>query len=206
MPLFTLFFFTYLIGSFPTALIIGKVFYGIDIRKYGSFNPGATNSLRVLGKRAGMIVLLFDVGKGALAAALPFFFEADIDPLYPGLAAVIGHCFPIFAGFRGGKAIATTAGVLLIANPSLLLVSYITFFLVIFITKYVFLGSISIGVTMLLYVLIEPGLKNELLFFLYLILLIYLHCSNIINFFHHQEPKFNDKKLKKDRINPKKKP
>jgi len=206
MPLFTLFLFAYLIGSFPTALIIGKVFYGIDIRKYGSFNPGATNSLRVLGKTAGIVVLLFDVGKGALAAALPFFFETDIDPLYSGLVAVIGHCFPIFAGFRGGKAIATTAGALLIASPLMLLVSYITFFLVIFITKYVFLGSISVGITLLLYSLIEPGLKNELLFFLYVILLIYLHRSNIINFWNHQEPMFHDKKLKKDRINPKKKP
>ncbi|PKG25135.1 glycerol-3-phosphate 1-O-acyltransferase PlsY [Niallia nealsonii] len=206
MPLFTLFFFAYLVGSFPTALIIGKVFYGIDIRKYGSFNPGATNSLRVLGKKAGVTVLLFDVSKGALAAALPFLFEVDIDPLYLGLAAVLGHCFPILAGFRGGKAIATTAGALLIANPLMLFISYITFFLVIFITKYVFLGSISIGMTLLLYVLIEPGLKHELLFFLYLILLIYLHRSNIINFIHHQEPVFNDKNLKKDRINPKKKP
>ena len=102
--------FSYLIGSIPTALFVGRVFFHIDIREHGSHNPGATNTLRVLGKRAAIAVLLVDVGKGAIAALLPVFFQVDLSPLYPGLVAVIGHCFPIFAGFRGGKAIATTAG------------------------------------------------------------------------------------------------
>src|SRR5690554_2085070 len=114
----------YLIGSIPTALIVGKIFYRIDIREHGSNNPGATNTVRVLGKRAGLIVLLVDVGKGALATALPFIFNVDIDPLKLGLVAVIGHCFPIFAHFKGGKAIATTAGTLLVANPLMFLVAY----------------------------------------------------------------------------------
>ncbi len=107
---------SYLIGSIPTALIFGRVFFHIDIREHGSNNPGATNTLRVLGKKAAILVLLVDVGKGALAALLPTLFQADISPLYPGLIAVIGHCFPLFAGFRGGKAIATTAGALLVAT------------------------------------------------------------------------------------------
>ena len=193
---------SYLIGSFPTALIIGKVFYGIDIRKHGSFNPGATNSIRVLGKKAGVAVLLLDIGKGALAACLPFLLMVDINPLYTGLIAVIGHCFPIFAGFRGGKAIATTAGTLLVANPLLFLITYVTFILVIFLTKYVFLGSISVGITILLYAIMSVEITHDWLFILFLILLIFLHRSNIINFIHHKEPKINDKNVKKDRINP----
>ena len=131
----------YIIGSIPTALIVGRFFFQIDIREHGSHNPGATNTLRVLGKQAAIAVLLVDVGKGALAALLPVLFQVDLSPLYLGLLAVIGHCFPIFAGFRGGKAIATTAGALLVANIWLFLIAYISFFLVIYITKYVFFGS-----------------------------------------------------------------
>ena len=204
MDLIILILASYLIGSFPTALIIGKVFYGIDIRKHGSFNPGATNSIRVLGKRAGIVVLLLDIGKGALAASLPYLLMVDINPLYTGLIAVIGHCFPIFAGFRGGKAIATTAGTLLVVNPLLFLITYIAFILVIFITKYVFLGSISVGITILLYAYFSPEITHDWLFILFLILLIFLHRSNIINFIQHKEPKINDKNIKKDRITTKK--
>jgi len=204
MDLIILILASYLIGSFPTALIIGKAFYGIDIRKHGSFNPGATNSIRVLGKRAGIVVLLLDIGKGALAASLPYLLMVDINPLYTGLIAVIGHCFPIFAGFRGGKAIATTAGTLLVVNPLLFLITYIAFILVIFITKYVFLGSISVGLTILLYAYFSPEITHDWLFILFLILLIFLHRSNIINFIQHKEPKINDKNIKKDRITTKK--
>lgn len=194
----------YLIGSIPAAIIIGKIFFDIDIRKHGSFNPGATNSIRVLGKKAGLAVLIFDIGKGALAAALPYLLSQDIDPIYTGLAAVIGHCFPVFAGFRGGKAIATTAGMLIIANPVMFFVVYLTFIAVIWITKYVFFGSISVGITILLYALFDASLQHELIFIIYLLLLIYLHRSNIINFFNQTEPKINDKTVKKDRIGPKK--
>ncbi len=193
----------YIIGSIPTALIVGRIFFQIDIREHGSHNPGATNTLRVLGKQAAIAVLLVDVGKGALAALLPVLFQADLSPLYPGLIAVIGHCFPIFAGFRGGKAIATTAGALLVANIWLFLIAYISFFLVIYITKYVFFGSISVGLALFLYTMIEPGYENDLLFFIFLLLLIFLHRSNILNFIDKKEPKITDKSLAKDRIIPK---
>ncbi|MDF1509758.1 glycerol-3-phosphate 1-O-acyltransferase PlsY [Robertmurraya sp. DFI.2.37] len=190
----------YLIGSIPTALIVGKLFFKIDIREHGSNNPGATNTIRVLGKRAGLIVLIVDIGKGALAAALPLLFHLDMEPLTLGLIAVVGHCFPIFAHFRGGKAIATTAGALLIVNPWMLLIAYVTFFGVIFITKYVFLGSISVGVALLIYSFFQPGMGYELIFFLFIIFLLFLHRSNIRNFIAHKEPKINDKKVKDDRI------
>ncbi|WP_449621725.1 glycerol-3-phosphate 1-O-acyltransferase PlsY [Robertmurraya sp. Marseille-Q9965] len=195
----------YLIGSIPTALIVGKLFFKVDIREHGSNNPGATNSIRVLGKRAGVVVLIVDIGKGALAAALPILFDVDLDPLTTGLIAVVGHCFPIFAHFRGGKAIATTAGTLLVANPLMLLVAYVAFFGVIFWTKYIFLGSISVGVALFLYAFFEPGWKHELIFFLFILLLIYLHRSNIRNFRAGKELKVNDKNFKNDRVPPIKK-
>lgn len=190
----------YVIGSIPTAIIVGKLFYGVDIRNHGSNNPGATNTVRVLGKRAGVIVLIGDIGKGALAAALPYILHVDADPLLIGLVAVLGHCFPIFANFRGGKAIATTAGTLLIANPWMLVVAYVSFFGVIFATKYVFMGSISVGVALFIYSLLEPGQSYELIFFIFILFLFYLHRSNIRNFLAKKEPKVNDKNLKNDRI------
>lgn len=201
----TLFIFVlaYVIGSIPTALIVGRIFFDIDIREHGSNNPGATNTLRVLGKKAAIVVLLVDVGKGALAALLPFIFQMDIPPLYTGLIAVIGHCFPILAGFRGGKAIATTAGTLLVVNIWLFLIAYICFFLVIIITKYVFFGSLSVGLVLLLYTLMEAGSENDILFLIFFLLLLFLHRTNINNFIHHQEPKTTDKSLAYDRINPK---
>lgn len=190
----------YLIGSIPTALIIGKLLFKIDIREHGSKNPGATNTLRVLGKRAAIVVLVIDAGKGILAAALPLLLHTDSNPLFVGLIAVIGHCFPIFAGFRGGKAVATTAGVLLFVNPWMFLTAYITFFTVIFISKYVFFGSLSVGVALLVYSFFEQGWQNEMIFFLFILLLFYLHRSNIRNFMVGKEPKINDKNLKNDRI------
>lgn len=191
---------SYLIGSFPSALIVGKLIYGVDIREHGSKNPGATNTLVVLGKKSAFIVLVFDMGKGALSAALPLYFGLNAEPLYFGLAAVIGHCFPVFAGFRGGKAIATTAGSLLIADISLFVVAYVTFFLVILLTKYVFFGSISVGLSMLIYDSFSHRLNFELILCLFLILLIFVHRSNLRNFFLGVEPKIIDKHLLIDRI------
>ncbi|SFB23322.1 MULTISPECIES: glycerol-3-phosphate 1-O-acyltransferase PlsY [unclassified Bacillus (in: firmicutes)] len=193
----------YLIGSIPTALIVGKLVFDIDIRDHGSHNPGATNTLRVLGKKAAIFVLIVDVDKGVLAALLPQFFAIEADPLYFGLIAVVGHCFPIFAGFRGGKAIATTAGALLVANIWMLLVAYLSFFLVIYLTKYVFFGSISVGLVLLAYSLFMNNQHYEWIFSIFSIFLIVLHRSNIRNFFLDIEPKINDKNLKKDRIPPK---
>ena len=114
----------YLIGAIPTAVIAGKLLRGIDIRKEGSGNAGATNVWRVLGWKAGVTVLAIDLGKGILAASvIPLipFGAISIDPLLIpilcGLAAVIGHVFPIYTGFRGGKGVATAAGMLLAVAP-----------------------------------------------------------------------------------------
>lgn len=192
----------YLIGSIPTALLFGKFAFGIDIRDHGSNNPGATNTLRVLGKKAAIVVLLVDVSKGAAAAAIPVILNAEADPLIVGMVAVAGHCFPVFAGFRGGKAIATTAGVLLTVNIWMFLIAYISFVAVIFLTKYVFFGSLSVGGSLLIYSLFTEGTEHELIFSIFLLFLIFLHRSNINNFIDNKEPKINDKRLKDDRIPP----
>lgn len=114
----------YLIGAIPTSVIAGKLLQGIDIRKEGSGNAGATNVWRVLGWKAGVTVLTIDLGKGILAASvIPLipFGSISIDPLLIsilcGLAAVIGHVFPVYTGFRGGKGVATAAGMLLAVAP-----------------------------------------------------------------------------------------
>ncbi|UYZ22353.1 glycerol-3-phosphate 1-O-acyltransferase PlsY [Mesobacillus jeotgali] len=193
----------YLVGSIPTALLIGKYFFHVDIRDHGSKNPGATNTLRVMGKRAAIVVLLVDVAKGMLAASLPLIFDSPVEPLYAGLVAVIGHCFPIFAGFRGGKAIATTAGALLIVDIGMFLAVYLTFFAVIFLTKYVFMGSISVGIAMLVYSFFSPEIHEPYIFTAFIIFLVFLHRSNLQNFFNRKEPKINDKKVKGDRLPPK---
>jgi acyl phosphate:glycerol-3-phosphate acyltransferase len=194
---------SYLIGSIPTALLVGKYFFNVDIRDHGSKNPGATNTLRVMGKRAAITVLLVDVAKGMLAAALPLLLDVPVSPLYTGLIAVLGHCFPVFAGFRGGKAIATTAGALLIVDLGMFLAVYLTFFTVIFVTRYVFMGSISVGFAMLLYSFFQPENSQPYLFLAFILLLFFLHRSNIQSFFNGTEPKINDKNVKKDRIPPK---
>ncbi|MCM3575454.1 glycerol-3-phosphate 1-O-acyltransferase PlsY [Mesobacillus subterraneus] len=193
----------YLVGSIPTALLIGKYFFHVDIRDHGSKNPGATNTLRVMGKRAAIVVLLVDVAKGMLAASLPLIFDSPVEPLYAGLVAVIGHCFPIFAGFRGGKAIATTAGALLIVDIGMFLAVYLTFFAIIFLTKYVFMGSISVGIAMLVYSFFSPEIHEPYIFTAFIIFLVFLHRSNLQNFFNRKEPKINDKKVKGDRLPPK---
>lgn len=131
----------YLLGSIPSGVLIGKVFYGKDIRKYGSGNMGTTNTFRVLGKKAGIVVLLMDSLKGSLAALLPYFFHSTANPLLIALSAILGHVFPIFAGFKGGKAVATSAGALLIYNWKFFLLAWAIFIITIFVTSMVSMGS-----------------------------------------------------------------
>jgi len=157
----------------------------------------------VMGKRAAFIVLLVDVAKGILAASLPSLLDVPVDPLHAGLIAVIGHCFPVFAGFRGGKAIATTAGALLVVDIGLFFAAYLTFFTVVFVTKYVFMGSISVGIALLVYSWFSVENSEPILFTAFILFLIFLHRSNISRFMNKTEPKINDRNVKKDRLPPK---
>ena len=160
----------YLLGSIPSAVWIGKIFYGTDVREHGSGNMGSTNTFRVLGKKAGIAVQLIDILKGVIAALLPFFvlkLGMDIDAntlptwkLITGMAAVIGHILPVFAGFRGGKGINTLLGVMLTVNPLAVLFCLIVFLAIVLITKYVSLGSLLGTLTFSLYYVVRPFIDN----------------------------------------------
>ncbi len=137
--------FAYLAGSIPTAVWYGKIFHGIDVRQHGSGNAGATNSLRTLGKKAGIIVLIVDFLKGFLAVKAISLFSSETDgvlSLIMGLAVIAGHIFPIFAQFRGGKGVATAMGVLVATFPWAALGCMVVFMMIVVATKYVSLGSI----------------------------------------------------------------
>ncbi|WP_456364162.1 glycerol-3-phosphate 1-O-acyltransferase PlsY [Priestia aryabhattai] len=134
----------YLIGSVPFALVIGKGFYKTDVRKHGSGNLGATNTFRTLGKKAGIAVMVGDIAKGSLATCLPLIMDSNLHMLIPGLIAIIGHSYPVFAKFKGGKSVATSAGVFLAFSPLAFILGVFTFLITLKIFKYVSLAS-SIG-------------------------------------------------------------
>ncbi|ASI35088.1 MULTISPECIES: glycerol-3-phosphate 1-O-acyltransferase PlsY [unclassified Exiguobacterium] len=139
----------YLLGSIPFALLVGKWGHGIDIRQHGSGNLGTTNTFRVLGKKAGIIVLIGDLGKGAVASLAPILLASELHPLFAGIAAVIGHIYPIFAKFKGGKAVATSGGMLLVTSPLLFLILLVSFLTTLRFSRMVSLSSIvaaSIGI------------------------------------------------------------
>lgn len=138
----------YLLGSIPSGVWIGKAFYGKDVRQYGSGNMGTTNTFRVLGKKAGTLVLLLDMFKGTLTACLPLMFHSNANIMLIGLSAIFGHAFPIFAKFKGGKAVATSVGVLLIYNPLFFCISWIIFLLTLYITSMVSVASM-VGFTII---------------------------------------------------------
>ncbi len=146
----------YLIGSIPTALIISRKFFGIDIRDYGSGNMGATNTFRVLGSKYGTMVMVMDILKGMLAVALynflPYYLHNELDRtnfmIGLGLAAVMGHIFPLFAGFKGGKGVATLLGMIIAVQPVVAVSCVGVFVIVLYLTRYVSLSSI-LGAIML---------------------------------------------------------
>ncbi len=160
----------YLTGAFPSAVWVGKTFYNTDVREYGSGNAGATNTFRVLGKGAGIPVLLMDVFKGWLSVSYVNFIS-NTDALSPelffenqlafGIAAVIGHLFPIYTGFRGGKGIATMLGLLIGLQPLAALSSFIVFVVVFLISKYVSLGSVIASFAFPIFVILVLGSTND---------------------------------------------
>ena len=188
----------YLLGSIPSGLWIGRKFFQIDIRQHGSGNLGATNSFRILGKKAGTIVLLMDLLKGSISVLLLKQMDLHgISPLIIALFAVIGHTYPLFANFKGGKAVATFAGVILAYQPVLFLIGLGIFILTLAISKMVSFTSmltISIGVLLSLYfqdmVLTTIALLAD-------IFIIYRHRTNIQRLFNGTEAKVDIFKWKK---------
>ncbi|MDR7078289.1 glycerol-3-phosphate acyltransferase PlsY [Neobacillus niacini] len=179
----------YLLGSIPSGLIVGKVFYKTDIRQHGSGNLGGTNTFRTLGVKAGLAVTLADILKGTLAASLPVIFGIDINPLLAGVFAVIGHTYPIFAGFKGGKAVATSGGVLLFCAPLMFLTVFLVFFASLYFTKYVSLSSMLAGIFAVIYACIEGDIPLLIAVTLLASFVIYRHRANIRRIMNKTEPK-----------------
>ncbi|MFA5145096.1 MAG: glycerol-3-phosphate 1-O-acyltransferase PlsY [Candidatus Omnitrophota bacterium] len=199
-------FVSYLIGSIPTAYIFGRLLKGIDIRNFGSGNIGATNALRVLGKRAGITVLVLDVLKGFIAvvflgnliASKTAFIPEGTLRLILGLCCICGHNWTIFLKFKGGKGIATTFGVLLglsvkIAGLKLVLVLIIlTWVLTFIITRIVSVASIVTGISLPLYMLVFK--QSKMLLYLSLLLCVFVilrHKSNLKRILKGKEPRLN---------------
>jgi acyl phosphate:glycerol-3-phosphate acyltransferase len=195
----------YLIGSIPTAVWWGKTFYGIDVRDQGSGNAGATNTIRVLGVKAGVPVLLFDVFKGWLAVFLSAFFlspelnvfQVDLFRIITAIAVVLGHVFPVFAGFRGGKGIATLLGVGIALYPWAVLITLGVFILMLVTTRYVSLSSITGAVTFPFTVifLFNPGSLPLIALAVFVGIFVPLtHRKNILRLLKNEESKFSLKR------------
>ncbi|OUN60424.1 glycerol-3-phosphate 1-O-acyltransferase PlsY [Faecalitalea cylindroides] len=180
----------YLLGSIPFALVIGKLFYKTDIRQYGSGNLGGTNAGRVLGKKAGISVIVLDVLKVVLAAGLAS-LVSEPAAIWTSLACCIGHCYPIFAHFKGGKAVTTMFGFLISTSIfifqefSYFLVPLFMFLIILYLFKYVSLGSICASVCSSLYItaqLLSLDVNNLFIIlasWLMTLLVIYRHNANI---------------------------
>mgnify|MGYP001024819112 CR=1 FL=1 len=163
---------SYFLGSIPSGLIIGKVFKNVDIREHGSKNTGATNAIRVLGFKYGIFAFIFDVLKGAFVIGLAYFFldqslyivsqySINISSIY-GMAAVLGHVFPIYINFKGGKAVATSAGMILAIEPWVALGVLVVFLIMFFSTRYVSLSSTTAASGVLVYFLIRILFEHPL--------------------------------------------
>lgn len=186
---------SYLLGSIPNALWVGKIFKNVDVRNFGSGNVGSTNAARVLGLKYGALTLILDVLKGVffpLVAKL-YGYNSKILILI-GLAAILGHSYSIYLNFKGGKAVATSTGVLLVLVPKVILILVFIFFLVFILTKYVSLASIlsAISLPILTFLLYNEIEYIFITLFISLIVVI-RHKSNIINLKNGVEPKFSDK-------------
>lgn len=134
---------SYLIGSIPTGLILGKLLWGVDLREHGSHNIGATNAWRTLGKGPGIIIFLLDFLKGVIGVALGMYFAGTpLMMVLGGIMAIVGHSWSILLKFKGGKGVATGLGVIVMLMPSTALMVFLIWFVIVLITKYVSLGSI----------------------------------------------------------------
>lgn len=208
---------SYLVGSVPTGIIVTKFAKGIDIRNHGSGNAGGTNVMRILGWKHGFLVILLDTLKGALAVVvvarlyfgpLPFanvspFDDFTLVQIIAGISAVIGHVWTVFAGFRGGKGIATGLGMLLMLITVEMLIAVGIFILVVTISKYVSLGSLIATISIPVSLILRENVFNEhingyntiLPFVIFLtIFIIYTHRKNVVKIFNGTENKLSFKK------------
>ncbi len=188
----------YLLGSIPFGLLFARLFSGPDVRAAGSGNIGAANVARVVGKSAGILTLIFDAGKGSAAVWLAARYSEENAAwmMIAGIAALAGHCFPVWLKFRGGKGVATAAGVFLILSPLATLGAVLLFLAIVGSWRYVSLGSISAAAAMplLIYFLWAPGhappLPVSFGTLLAAVLIVWNHRANIQRLVAGEEPRF----------------
>lgn len=189
----------YLIGSINFSFLFGKRLKGIDIRQHGSGNAGATNTLRVLGKGPAVLVLLLDLFKGIAAIIIAEKIAGPLTaiPVYVGVAAILGHNWPIYYGFRGGKGVATTVGVMAYFAFFPAILSAIIALLVIAVTRYVSLGSLTFMVALSIFSFIDHQPPLEIFVsFVVLLLSIFRHRHNIVRLWNGSENKLGHSKDK----------
>jgi len=194
MKYLVLIFSAYIIGSIPTAYIIGRLTKGIDIRNYGSGNVGATNAFRVLGKKLGILTLIIDILKGFLPVYfLNFLLKSNVLnlQLIAGLFLIIGHIYTIFLGFKGGKGVATAAGVFLAITPIQMFLTLIVFAIILKTTKYVSVGSIISAISYPIFIFIwdVSAISLKILSIAIALLIILKHKSNIVRLLNGSEKK-----------------
>jgi len=214
---------SYLVGSIPTSIIVSKISKGIDIRDYGSGNAGGTNVMRVLGWKQGALVILLDALKGVIVVvfiarlqygSMPFanltpFDDLTLIQIIAGISAVIGHIWTVFAGFRGGKGIATALGMLLMISTVDMLIAIGVFVIVVTISRYVSLGSILGAIAVPLALVVRenifnvnvPGYNTLLPFVVGLsLLVIFTHRRNVVRLLNGSESKISFSKKKKSAL------
>lgn len=169
----------YLLGSIPAGVWIGKAFHNKDIRDYGSGNTGATNTFRILGPKAGSFALAIDVLKGTVATLIPIYLGTDIHPIFIGIFAILGHIYSVYIHFKGGKAVATSAGVVLAIHPLFLLVFVGVFLAILLLTSMVSVASmLAVSLAAVGTLFLGDPLFSIVVWILALVI-VYLHRDNI---------------------------
>lgn len=184
----------YFLGNISTSYIVGKMTKNIDIRKFGSGNAGATNTLRVLGVKAGLLVFAVDIIKGVIAVLIGRLIAGDIGGMIAGGAAVAGHVWPVILGFKGGKGVATSFGMFLVMFPWAALVMFVVFFTLVAVTRYMSVGSITAAVLLPILLLVSGYDVVYVLFGLVMaMLVVYLHKENLVRLLAGKENKIGGK-------------
>ncbi|WHH59866.1 glycerol-3-phosphate 1-O-acyltransferase PlsY [Petroclostridium sp. X23] len=186
---------SYLLGSINSSILVGRLWANVDIRNYGSGNAGATNTLRTLGKSAAVVVLLGDVLKGVIGVIIGKYIAGDLGMLAAGVACVLGHNFPVYFGFKGGKGILTSAAVVFMVNWKIGLILLLLVIAIIAITRYVSLGSIIGAGLYPVVVFLMDNRGSEFIIFAFCIavLAVYRHKENIKRLFEGTESKIGSK-------------
>jgi len=209
--LFLIIILSYLVGSFPTSVVFGRMSRRIDIREYGSGNAGGTNAIRVLGWKAGLLVALIDIGKGALAALLisqirvdALMVDAELVKIIAGTSAVIGHIWTVLAKFKGGKGVATAGGMIIALYPWAALICFLIFLTVVITTRYVSVGSISAAMAVPFVLFILEYMFNQSISYSAIsvtvflsVLIFFTHRSNIRRLMNGTENRFDPDSFKK---------